>query len=212
MALFPMPTDSDFVLTQGLMAQNTRRRRKSDACLPSSMSTHLPQQQSDGSAVERRRNTLGHVRRPAVISFLTSAFSYKQQRPVSPPLSSCSSLTQVEEAEEMQTSPCRSHPAAHTLHKQAEGSCFATLLTPPHSPSRPTTYQRCQSDHVLQPPVFSLNSITEIGDTDSEAENLFVPEQHADDLCDTEDDGVLFNYAVLGSKKIRLERPRLINL
>ncbi|KAJ1791285.1 hypothetical protein IW143_004373, partial [Coemansia sp. RSA 520] len=58
---FSMPIDSDFVLYQGWVTRNTRRRRgNSDASVPSSVSTTFSSKPSPFPirSVERRRNTV----------------------------------------------------------------------------------------------------------------------------------------------------------
>ncbi|KAJ2497975.1 hypothetical protein GGH96_004690 [Coemansia sp. RSA 1972] len=58
---FSMPIDSDFVLYQGWVTRNTRRRRgNSDASVPSSVSTTFSSKSSPFPirSVERRRNTV----------------------------------------------------------------------------------------------------------------------------------------------------------
>ncbi|KAJ2028940.1 hypothetical protein IWW57_001935 [Coemansia sp. S610] len=214
MSLFSMPTDSEFILAQGRIAQETRRRRMSDASVPSAMSTtpthhcHYP-----GRATERRRNTLG---------------STMFQTP--PPPSS----TGIFPPARPSTSPGSAFPYAASSPspgQRAEISASLQLckdshvlilmpLTPPQSPAaarpltsaQPSCQQQRRANAAVMPPLATIperhTAVNEEASIDKDRPPLVFNILTAGSCEDMENS----RHIVLGSKKIRLARPRLVQI
>ncbi|KAJ2332554.1 hypothetical protein GGI00_002733 [Coemansia sp. RSA 2681] len=226
-----MPTDSEFILAQGRIAQETRRRRMSDASVPSSMST-IPTQshslfgQFPGRQFERRRNTLGSAmfQTPPPPSS-AGMFPLTPARPATSPQSAkpheSGSLAVARRAEAsplpLQTAECADN--SHVL--------FLMPLTPPQSPaaarSLTSALSSCQQEQQRRTHVASMPPLATIPErytaVNKEAsidgsmprpppQGFNILTTAADSCEDFENS----RHIVLGSKKIRLARPRLVQI
>ncbi|KAJ2006846.1 hypothetical protein GGI04_001730 [Coemansia thaxteri] len=231
MSMFSMPTDSEFILAQGRMAQETRRRRMSDASVPSSMSTiphssssHLLLGQSTGRPQERRRNTLGSTmfQTPPVCS--NDAFHHEQLRPSTAPLPALPAAANTAQHQHTNLANVRNSPPA-AKSKDSPHVLFLMPLTPPQSPAATksteplpfnSTYaQPRHANAILQPPLATIpERCISAYDSASMVGSLPCPTPAFDQLTATDscEDIANTRHIVLGSKKICLARPRLIQI
>ncbi|KAJ2070623.1 hypothetical protein GGH13_003902 [Coemansia sp. S155-1] len=226
MSLFSMPTDSEFILAQGRMAQETRRRRMSDASVPSAMSTistrSNPQcDQYPGRAHERRRNTLGST------MFQTppppnsaGMFPPTPTRPSTSPRPACA-VNNLTAAGRVDISPL---PLQAAAYKDSPHVLFLMPLTPPQSPaaarsltSMQSTCQQLRRTNANMLPLATiperLASVNEEAFIDKSTHRSPPPAFNiltaAAESCEDMENS---RHIVLGSKKIRLARPRLVQI
>ncbi|KAJ2866431.1 hypothetical protein GGH94_001550 [Coemansia aciculifera] len=221
-----MPTDSEFILAQGRMAQETRRRRMSDASVPSAMSTTSTHSnplydQYPGRAHERRRNTLGSTmfQTPPPPSSAGMFLPTPARPSTSPhPAMTCAvnNLTATDTSPlPLQTAACKDSP--HVL--------FLMPLTPPQSPAaarsltsmQPSCQQQRRTNATVMPPLATiperLSVVNEEAFIDKSIHRspplAFNVLTAAAESCEDMENS---RHIVLGSKKIRLARPRLVQI
>ncbi|KAJ2359389.1 hypothetical protein IWW50_003654 [Coemansia erecta] len=206
---FSMPIDCDFVLYQGWVTRNTRRRRgMSDASVPSSVSTtdKVPRPLSIRS-VERRRNTIETSNFYRYTSRMSADECLVQSPPqiMSPPpqyRAQPDVNSQVFFYDHMPSAPPL--PADKTW-LDADSHMIISPISPPQSPlvtSQPLLKRHASS---LPLPQIPLPPIPEIP---SSASSI----KQADSADASQCSDNMVTCLVLDNKKLCLARPRLIQI
>ncbi|KAI7835088.1 hypothetical protein BX661DRAFT_176062 [Kickxella alabastrina] len=226
MSTFPMPTDSEFILAQGRMAQEKRRRGVSDARIPFAMSTITCVVESTAG---RRRNTVS----AASLSSLASPPLSPSSPSISPsPRVSSTSASHMLSAmfnkDKQRVAPLLVGKMANILPPQARKSeikeaddshmMFFSPLTPPISP--PVYTEHGYAHTSVSPPLSASLQSRSISSLDmpiygnvaawcegcyksptaeSAGQNQMQKQTHE-----------TIQLFLLDSKKIRLARPRLV--
>ncbi|KAI9481877.1 hypothetical protein LPJ55_002328 [Coemansia sp. RSA 990] len=195
---FTIPIDSEFVLYQGWVTRNTRRRRKSDASVPSTMSSTS----SSCSPVpirraERRRNTVNtsHVYN---LHSRMSADKHLVQSPPQIPAQLPLPDSSVNNSEFLQNPMTASSLPADLGQLDTSNHMMFVPLSPPQSPSsfsRPV-YSRKRHASSLPVPQIPLPPIPE----------------HVSESSVAEQANGSVTCLVLDNKKICFARPRLVQI
>ncbi|KAJ1646108.1 hypothetical protein J3B02_006136 [Coemansia erecta] len=212
-----VPSDSDFILLRGRMAQETRRRRMSEPAIPSSMSTAASQ--SDRTS-ERRRNTLdATISTAGLISPPTSP---------EPSVSNSQMLTAMMLKNKQRVAPLLVGKMATILPPQAQQKAKWTacdqqetssgpLASPIMSPSA-EQLRRYHAADTVSPSLACIPEGTFSSDAAGSADQQQVTPSRtatAQAVLSSEQrdhHNGLVNLIVLDNKKIRLARPRIIRI
>ncbi|KAJ2454575.1 hypothetical protein EV183_001446 [Coemansia sp. RSA 2336] len=204
---FTIPIDSEFVLYQGWVTRNTRRRRKSDASVPSTMSSASSSSSSPIPIrrAERRRNTVN----TSHFSNLYTRMSTDTQLVRSPPQMPAQ-LPQLNSGVNgsalLQTPMTASSLPADLSQLDARNHMMFVPLSPPQSPSSfsQPVYSRKRQASSLPVPQIPLPPIPEHANEPSAAE-------HANN-AQAQNANNSVTWLVLDNKKICFARPRLVHI
>ncbi|KAJ2306510.1 hypothetical protein IWW55_001422 [Coemansia sp. RSA 2706] len=204
---FSLPIDGDFVLYQGWVTRNTRRRRKSDASVPSSMSSTnssapspLPIRSS-----ERRRNTVTASHFYKYTSHMSADERLVQSPPdfLSPPprYQAIPTINSPVYADDQM--PTASSLPADMSQLDTDSHMIILPPSPPHSPpaaSQPAYNQLKRQASSLPLPKIPLPPIPEDVSGASSANRA------------SQSSDAAVTCLVLDNKKICFARPRLVQI